>query len=238
MTLLEVVTAFCQRTGIGAPATVMGSTDDQVIQVRALLEEACDDLASRGAWDDLINEATWTTTATENQGNITTLASNGYKYLLPETLWDRTERLPLLGPLDSQDWQALKAIVITGPRYSFRLRQGTFLVTPAPPVGHTWAFEYVSENWVLQADATTYRSTFAADSDTIRLPRIVVLAALRWRWKKEKGMSYSEDFDSAERLIADALGRDGGKPVLYLDNTGNMGIGPGIFVPSGTWLQP
>lgn len=235
MTLLETVTAFCQRTALSVPSAVIGSVDEQVIQIRALLEEGCDALAGRGPWEGLTNEASWSTTATENQGAITTLASNGYKYLLPQTLWDRTEKLPLLGPLDSQDWQSLKAIVVTGPRYSFRLRQGSFLVTPAPPAGHTWVFEYVSENWILQANGTTYLKAFAADTDTILLPRIIVNADLRWRWKKEKGLSYAEDFNAAERLIVDALGRDGGKPVLYMDNVGDRGILPGIFVPSGSW---
>lgn len=235
-TLLDIVQTLTQRQGIPVPTSVVGSVDSQVTQLMALLQEGLESVSGRGAWEYLINEATWTTTATENQGAISTLATNGYRYLLPQTLWDRTQKLPLLGPLDSADWQALKALVITGPRYSFRLRGGNFVVTPAPPAGHTWAFEYVSENFLLAADNTTYKSVFSADTDQILLPKQIVLADLRWRWKKEKGLTYAEDFNSCEALIVDALGRDGGKPVLDMGGCGDGNILPGIFVPSGSWI--
>lgn len=235
-TLLETVVLFCQRQALPVPTTVFGSTDTQVIQAMALLQEGLENISARGAWEGLTAEASWTTLAAQSQGTIASLATNGYRYLLPRTLWDRTEKLPLLGPTSAQDWQALKAIVVTGPRYSFRLRGGLFIVTPAPPAGHTWVFEYVSENFLVALDGTTYKSEFTADTDEILLPKQIVLADLRWRWKKEKGLSYAEDFASCEAMITDALGRDGGKPVLDMgERSCNGDILPGIFVPSGSW---
>ena len=109
MNLIQAVTDFCERTGLPVPTNVIGSTDPQVMQLRALLKEGCEALADRGAWQTLKNEASWTTTNQENQGALTTLASNGFNFLIPETLWDRTQKLPLLGPMDSQDWQARPA---------------------------------------------------------------------------------------------------------------------------------
>lgn len=233
-TLLETVTDFCELQGVPAPTSVIGSTDTQVVQIRALLQEGLKSLSGRGPWERLINQALWTTTATESQGPITTLAANGYRWMLPQTLWDRTEKLPLLGPIDSQDWQALKAIVVTGPRYSFRLRGGEFITTPAPPAGHTWVFEYVSKNFIL--NGTTYKVKFTADDDEILLPDDIVAADLRWRWKAEKGLTYAEFFNSCEALIVDALGRDGSKPVLDMGSRDCGGdILPGVFVPSGNW---
>lgn len=235
-TLLTVVQEVARRLAIPSPTTVLGSTDFQVLQLYSLLQEGLDALSDRGRWEGLINEATWVTTATEDQGAITTLASNGYRYLLPETLWDRTEMLPLLGPVSPSEWQALKAIVLTGPRYSFRLRRGKFIVTPAPPAGHTWAFEYASENYILAADGTTYKKRFTLDTDTILLPEQIVEMDLRWRWKREKGLDYAEDFNTAERMIVNAIGRDGSKRVLFMDERGDRSVQPGIFVPSGSWI--
>jgi hypothetical protein len=234
-TLLEIVQDFCERKALPIPATVMGSADGQIKQIRAILRKGCEDMSQRGRWEALINEALWTTTNTESQGTIVSRATNGYRWIIPESFWDRTEKLPLLGPLDSADWQVLKAIVITGPRYSFRFTQGLIRVTPAPPADHTWVFEYISKNWIL--NGVTYKSNFTADDDNILLPEQIVTADLEWRWLKEKGLSYEEDFNSAERLIVNALGVDGGKPVLHLDDI-NLGAVPGIFVPSGTWMQP
>lgn len=234
-TLLEIVTEFCELKALPTPTVVLGSADKQIIQIRALLQAGLRAMSGRGAWEMLINEALWVTTATESQGSIDTLAPNGYRYLLPRTLWDRTEKLPLLGPVDSQDWQALKAIVVTGPRYSFRLRGGLFITTPAPPAGHTWVFEYVSKNF-LEHPGGTFGQVFTDDNDEILLPNDIVSADLLWRWKKEKGLTYAEDFNSCEALIVDALGRDGGKPILDMGARDCGGdILPGIFVPSGNW---
>lgn len=236
-TLLEVVQQLALRTALPNPAIVIGSTDAQILQMQALLQEGCESLSGRGQWQGLINEATWTTTATEDQGALTTLASNGFRYLIPETLWDRTEKLQLLGGISPKDWQGLKAIVITGPRYSFRFRQDHFLVTPAPPAGHTWVFEYVSKNFLLAVDGVTYKASFTADTDTILLPDDIVKADLRWRWKKEKGLTYEEDFNSCEALIADALGRDSAKTTIDM-GASCKSVMPGIFIPSGTWNLP
>lgn len=236
-TLLVTIQEICRRFAITVPGTVIGSTDKQVVQLYSILQEGLDELSGRGAWERLVNEASWTTTATESQGALTTLATNGFKYILPQTLWDRTEKLPLLGPISGREWQALKAIVITGPRYSFRLRGGLFIVTPAPPAGHTWVFEYVSSNYILAVDGTTYKKRFTADTDEILLPDDIVQVMLRWRWMREKKLDYAEEFNTCERMVINAIGRDGVKPVLWMDQHGSHGPQPGVFIPSGTWMQ-
>lgn len=238
MTMLSVIQNFCQRTGLPSPSSVMGTTDPQVLQVKALLEEEGNDLAQRGAWQGLTFQASHTTLALEDQGAIDTIASNGFRYIVNETIWDRTTILPVCGPLNSVEWQALKAVVTTGPRYQFRIRGGKLLVNPAPPAGDAWYFEYVSQYWILGANGTTYKQYFTLDTDTILLPETLVLMGLRWRWKKEKGMEYAEDFNTYEMQVKDAMGRDGGKTHLYMDNANWRGPRPGIWVPGGSWPLP
>ena len=68
------------------------------------------------------------------------------------------------------------------------------------------------------------------------LPETLLLMGLRWRWKKEKGVDYAEDFRTYESQVKDALGRDGGKPILNMGMDCNRGARPGIFVPQGSWL--
>jgi hypothetical protein len=210
MSLLSVVQQFCQRTGITSPPDVMGSQDDAVIQIRALLEEEGNDLAQRGAWEDIVQEASFTTAAAESQGAIAALAPNGFRYIVNQTIWDRTNKLPIAGPLDSQEWQAMKALVPTGPRYTFRIRGGNLLVNPVPTAGYAWYFEYVSKYWICGADGTTFKQYFTLNTDNLCIPEELALMGLRWRWKKEKGFDYAEDFRTYEMQVKDALGRDGG----------------------------
>lgn len=238
MSLLTVVQRFCERTGITSPTDVMGTQNDGVKQARGLLEEEGLDLAARGAWQFLVREASLTTVATESQGLITDIADDGFDHIVNMTIWDRTDRVPVAGPLDSQEWQAMKALVPTGPRYTFRIRNNELLVNPEPVAGHSWYFEYVSNYWICSADGSTYKQYFTQNDDVICLPEELVTLGLRWRWKKEKGFDYAEDFRTYEMRVKDALGRDGGKRIVYADNQSWRGPQPGIFVPAGSWITP
>lgn len=237
MNLKELVQQFCLRSGIPSPTTVAGSTDTQILQIQALLEEEGNDLASRGDWESLTNEATLVTTATESQGAMADIASNGFRHIKNKTIWDRTDSLPVIGPINQRQWQALKAVVMTGPRYQFRIRGGNLLVNPVPVAGHNWAFEYISKNWIVNSDGVVFKSRFTADTDEFMLPDSLLLMGLRWRWMREKGLDYSELFATYEAQVKDAVGRDGGKETLYMDNTHQI-ASPGTFIPSGSWNIP
>ena len=237
MAMLQTIQYFCRRANLPVPTTVYGTTDPQVLQVMSLLEEEGNDLAARGSWQALTFEASLTTLAAEDQGTIVSMATNGFRYIKNQTIWDRTNKLPVLGPLDGQEWQALKALVTTGPRYQFRIRGGKLLSNPAPAAGYSWKFEYVSQNWILGADGTTYKQYFTLDTDTFLLPDTLLLMGLRWRWLREKGLDYAELFRTYESQVKDALGGDGGKPILHMDDRAGRGIQPGIWVSPGSWLQ-
>lgn len=235
MSLLTIVQRFCERTNLSRPSTVYGSTDPQVVQIKALLEEIGIDANSRGSWQRTQFQVLHTTTAAEDQGALTTIAGAGFEYMKNLTIWDRSRRLPVLGPLSGPDWQTLLAMVVNGPTYQFRIRGGRLLVNPVPPADETWAFEYGSKYWILGADGTTYKEYFTLDTDEPVLPQSLLLQGLRAWWKKEKGLDYAEDMRMYETQIKDALARDGGKPVLNLDHRFRRGPTPGIFVPQGSW---
>lgn len=234
MSLLTIAQAFCRRQGLPVPTTVVGSTDEITIQIQGLIEEEGNDLSERGPWQGLVNEATLTTTATANQGDMKTLCPNGFRYILNNTIWSRTRRLPVAGPMDPQEWQQLQALFVNGPYYRYRIRQDDLYVNPNPPAGESWAWEYVSYNWITDSTGVQYRQYFQDDTDVSLLPETLLIAGLRWRWKKEKGLDYAEDFRTYEAQVADALGRDGGKRVLSMDQA-NKGLRPGIWVSPGTW---
>lgn len=233
MTLLSLVRAFCFRTGISPSLVVATALDQQTMQVSDLLNEVIEDLMDHN-WTGMVQEALWSATAAENQGPLTTLAPNGFKWILPETLFDRTMRLPLFGPLSASDWQALKALPNSGPFYKYRIVGGNFLLNPEPPAGHELVFEYASSWCVLDADGVTSKPYPTADTDTFLVPDTLLQAGLRWKWKYEKGLEYAEDFSRYEMLRENSLGRDGTKKILNMGDAPSA-IQPGIFVPSGNW---
>lgn len=234
MSLLTVVQTFCLRTGLPSPNAVISSGDNQLLQLAALANEVVEDLCDRWTWQNLTREATFTTVLGEDQGAITTIAPSGFLRILQETIFNRTLRLPLFGPLWAQDWQALKALPTTGPFYKYRIRGNRLLFMPPGVAGHTCAFEYATSWAILATDGTTYKSAFTDDADTFILDERLLLAGLRWKWKAEKGLEYAEDFRRYEQLANNASGRDGSKPRLNMAG-GNQDYKPGIWVPSGNW---
>jgi hypothetical protein len=50
----------------------------------------------------------------------------------------------------------------------------------------------------------------------VLLDEEIMRIGLEWRWLQRKGFEYAESFASYERLVADAMARDGTKPVLDL----------------------
>lgn len=236
MTMLTLIQRFCRRQKIPVPGTVYGSTDVQVLQLMALLEEEGNELVTRGRWESLTREATHTTLAQEDQGAIATIASNGFLHLIPQRAWDRTQRLPL-GIHDGEEWQAAKAITSTGPKYSIRVRGGRLLANPAPSAGDTWAFEYASYNWILDNDGSTYKQFFTKDTDTMMFPEELLTRGLRWRWKREKGFDYAEDFRAYEAMVRQALASSGVRKPLNMSD-GGLGPAPGVVVPNYNMITP
>lgn len=235
LSLLNIVTYFAGRNNIPVPTTVIGNTDTRVLQILRLLEEEGNDLAMRGDWNTLTYQASHTTTAAEDQGAITTIAPTSFRKILNETIWDRSGRLPIF-PVDSIQWQAIKAVVPSGVSpYRYRFRGGNLLVTPTPTAGLSWYFEYISKAWILNG-ASTKVSYYVADADVSYLPDDLLLAGLRWRYLREKGLEYAELYRTYETQVQYYLGTEKPRPRLNLVTPDTRM--PGIYVPAGSWISP
>jgi hypothetical protein len=234
--LLQICQEFAARTGIPQPTLVVGNADKGVLQMLGLLNELCEDLLIRKAFQQNSREATFVSTAAEDQGNIYTLAPYGFEGIIPETIFDRTQRLPLTGGLTPQEWQVNKSLQNLGPYYQFRIRNDRLLFQPALPVSHTIAFEYVSSFFVASSGGTP-QQYWQADGDTFVFPDSIPLSWLRWAWKKEKGVEYAEDFTKYELLVTTKANRDNAPKRVYLDSELADGMKPGILVPQGNWLR-
>jgi hypothetical protein len=240
MTLLQIVEEFCGRTGLDVPTAVMGSQDKGVLQMKGLLNELITDIVSRGeSWPRLQKQGHWTSVAAELQTTIAAAAPYGFKYLIEDSIWDRTERRPLFGPRNAPAWQESEALPYTGPMYTYRFWEGNIYVQPAMPVAHECYFEYASDFAILgSVSATDYKKRFTKDDDVFLLNEDLLLAGLRWKWKAEKGLRFATEKQDWEALLAQEMGNDSAKPALNMAEP-NMGrVKPGIFVPLGNWNIP
>lgn len=234
-TLLETIQEFCSRTGIRRPASVSGSSDVQILQIMGLANEICELLSDEYIWNELVREATFTSVAGEDQGEVTTHATNGFLAVVGNTLYDRTQKVPLYGPMNAQMWQQNKAFIPAGPLYRYRIRGGNLLFSPAADAGHTIAFEYYSKNIIYNTTDDEYKSAFTKDGDTFLLDAKLLLLGLRWKWKNEKGLPYAEEYEHFQRACRNGAARDATKPTIYMDGDPDYFVGPNILIQPGSW---
>ena len=237
MNLLGIVQEFCRRRALPLPNQVFTSQDDQVLQIMALMHQVVEDLVSRRVWQQFQKEANFLTTGVEDQGALTTLAPAGFKWIVNNTIWNRTRRLPVYGPRNAQEWQALKAVPMTGPFMQYRIWQGHLWINGQFPAGEQIYFEYASEWLILDKDGVTYKQYFAADTDTCQVKDSILLAGLTWMWKEAKGFKYAEDFRRYEAMLADQAGHDKTMPQISMDGGAGQ-FEPAILIPTGNWPLP
>jgi hypothetical protein len=239
-TVLQIVQDACNEIGITAPGVAVSSSDLQIIQLTALVNREGRELAGRYPWSSLVRQATFTTVAAEDQGTLIgdiLDATDGFKYIVNETVWDRSGKYALAGPTAGPRWQAEKSFSITGPYNRYRIYGGHFYLLPAPDAGRTVAFEYLSENWASNDIGTVLRSRFTNDGDVPVLDSNLMTLGAIWRWKKSKGLEYADDFNSYELAVADAMARDGTKPILSLNGPTEHNFQPYVTVPLTDWNQ-
>ncbi len=232
LTCLEIIQEACLRIGILQPNAAVTSQDAQIKQLVAIANQEGIALAKRCDWQVLQAEATFTTLAAQLQGAVSTLAP-GLKYIVNDTIWNRTQRVPVKGSKSPQEWQEMVAMNLTSPYSQYRVKGDSLYFYPIPSAGHTCAFEYLSKNWItLSAGGTGYR--WANDLDVPLLDEDLLLAGIVWRWEKTKGLEYAEDFATYEKDVANAIARDGSKPVLNMGG-GRDTFAPVAVVPAGSW---
>lgn len=233
-TLLELVQDFCVQQGLRSPSVVMESADDQVLQAKALLNWVVRYLARNYPWEVSTYEVNFTTVAQESQGYIEDLAPNAFLWINGGTIYNRTLRLPVYGPVVNRQWQGLKALPAVGPYYKYRLRGGQVLFNPVPAAGNQCYFEYASKWLILAEDGTTRKAQFDNDNDVSLIEDEVLVAGLEWRWRYVQGLDYAEEASLFQEIAAKAAGMDATKPLLTL-HADATDFRPGIFVPSGNW---
>lgn len=238
MNLLGIVNAVLGRIGFPLVSAAYSSTDPQIIQLVALANEEGQDLASRRIWQALVNEGSFTTVATADQGALDgsiVPTVNAFDFILNDTIFNRSTKLPVVGPLAARTYQARLALPATGPVSQYRIRGNHLLFNPAPAASQSCYFEYKTRNWLTNVTGVTPRENWGADTDIPVLDSRLMILGLKWRWKAAKGLEYAEDMQTYENNVADAMAKDGTRNTLHLDGEHSGVLDPVVIVPSGSW---
>lgn len=235
-TVLALAQKYARRKGIEVPSALFGSTDAALMQLLEIIEMTGFDLWRRMTWQATKRRKTFAAVAAEDQGLISSIIGSDCAHIIPDTLWDDTQRIPIFGPRSDPDWQAMKALVPQGPLYQSKVYEGHLYISGPPIAGHTFSCFYKSRHWLSTAEGLTPTLTnVAADTNVPMWEDDVFLLGVDAFWRREKSLPYTQQMADYEAKIADISGNDSIRPVISMHNSGRPGIKPGIVVPAGNW---
>lgn len=234
MSLLTIIQAAADRLGVARPNAVMSSGEEIIRVMRTLATQEGRELASRATWQRLTKEQSFTSIASETQTNA---IPSDFDRFITETCWNYTQQEPMIGPLEPQEWQALKASSVGPADWHYRIRGNDFIVVPVPTAGETIKFEYVSKNWVdTNADGVGDADAWASDTDTAVLSEELITLGVIWRWLKRNRMPYADEFQEYTAQVTQAIARDGGKRTVNVGRRYPQPGARGIGVNEGNWV--
>jgi hypothetical protein len=155
---------------------------------------------------------------------------------LNDTGWDRTNRWPLLGPKSPQEWQNFKSgIVYAGPRERFRLLHNAFAINPPPPNGLTFALEYISKGFVIDATTGANKAAFTNDNDTTIYRDSLLITGLKSMWKAAKGLDNSFDIGEFRDILETEKSQNNGAATLSLSPNIGTVLMTNAQIQDGNW---
>lgn len=301
-TLLQLVDQVMGEMGLNQPASVVGNTNLQVVQMLSLANRLGKDLVRDYEWNRLVKAYIWQTqAAVTTTGTITNASSvitsipstaslavgnvvtgtgiqpyaeiltidsgtqvtlntpvttstasvsltfakqdydlpSDFDRMISDTNWDRTNHWRNLGAKSSQEWQWLQGGVISiGPRERYRIYQNKLRIFAALTSIYTFAFEYVSNYWVVASGGTAAtKGAFTADTDTCIFPDDLMIAGLKYLWLKAKKLDFGIELAEFSRALSYNKAQDQPVPSMSLSPVPVPElIGP-YSVQDGNWPQ-
>lgn len=248
----DIINRAVVEIGLRPDVDPVASLDETFVQMTALLNVAGNELRNLHAWQQFrgIVDATLDSgSANVLLGNGVTVNTGGvydlpddFDSMLDQTGWDRSNNLPVGGPLSAQDWTYLQGrdLVSQTIYASFRLAENKLYLFPQPaPEGLRITFEYLSNYWVIEAgNSRPTIDRVDTGSDVIAYDAILIKAMLKLKFLNAKGLPAQDAALEFDTMLQSRMAKNEGAPVLsagnnrrgmpYLDpyrNTGDTNYG-------------
>ncbi len=222
MSLLTIIQNVCAEINIDIPSQIMVSTDPKVTQLRILCQRAGYDLARDYDWSTLRVARSFPCTGAVPEPSEP--PSDWERFMDNSVIWNNSRLWQLNGPVDPMVWQRNLVINTNPVPQIWRMINGNLAIYPNVS-GETVSYEYVSNAWIAVNGGTTYSDTWANDTDTARIPEVLIELSLIWRWKRAKGLDYAQEMDNFGRAKESSIGSDRAATAFSLSKT-NRGNAP------------
>jgi hypothetical protein len=213
----DIINRVAVEIGL-TPVTDVFSTSDPVFrQLTYLLTTSVQELMELFPWQSLIREFQYTTV--QDQIGIIDLPAD-FAYMIDQTGWERTQNVPLIGPMSPQDWTYLLGRDLVGSTIyaSFRFDQDKFYIFPNNPMpaGLDINFEYISSNLIQVAatDPVEYTDSAQNPGDTPLFPAHLITRFLKVKILEAKGFDSQKAEDNFWQAFYSWSGKDNSAQIL------------------------
>jgi hypothetical protein len=221
----DILNRVAAEVGLAPVEDPWGSQQDEFQQMTHLLNIAGEELCQLYPWQVLMRKHQITTQNTDT--GIYELPDD-FLYMINQTGWERSENVPLFGPLSPQDWQYLlgRDLVSHTIYASFRIQAGVFTIFPQPPPdGLDINFEYICRNWVIDSSVDSGASAkdlanltlldrVKVGSDTPLFDRTLLSRFLKVKFLEAKGLDATKAQADLNQMFQMLTSHDKGAAIL------------------------
>ena len=210
----DILNRVAAEVGLEPVSDPYGSTKQEFRQMTYLLNIAGEELSQLYPWEFLTHDHQVTTLSTDS-GDYP--LPDDFLYMLNQTGWERSENVPLFGPLSPQDWQYLlgRDLVSHTIYASFRIQQGLFTIFPQPPPdGLDIHFEYIARNWVIDSTDQSLIDKVKVGSDTPLFDRTLLSRLVKVKFLEAKGLDTTKAQGDVNQMFQMLTSHDKGAGIL------------------------
>jgi hypothetical protein len=215
VTILSICQDAALELSLVTPTSVVATTDDTAKKLGRHLSKVCLALAKRHDWQILRREQTFITSSTDAQ---TGAIPSDFLRFIQGTMYNRTQRRPVMGPMTGAEWQSYKASNVNPVDPTFYQRGNSIVITPPSTEGETVAYEYITKFIGTDTSGETARERFSGDDDVPYFNDEVLTLGVVASYRQAERLDYAEEFRQFELAVADMLKQDGGRRILDMDD--------------------
>lgn len=227
LTANDIISRVMGSFGLPLPASAFSSTDGNVIQMVTLLNDVGQEMIDESEWGFMDREMNFVTTSA-----LTYDLPADFDRFVPDSAWNYSTRLPMVGSVTEQQWQMLKARNLGGMTIAliFRVVNNKLEIYEAPSTAQQLVLPYVGRGWVRSA-AGDYRDNCQEGTDVVLYDSALIRAALTLAWLTKKGLDTTSAQKKYDQRLTAAKVKQAPAPTLSLV--------PGSSVPLlGQWNVP
>ena len=218
-----IINRAAVEVGLQSVTDPFSTTDEGFTQLAQLLNVCGQELGQLRDWNELIRPFTANTTTDVKLGstNLYELPSD-YDRLIPQTGWDLTNDVPILGPMSPQDFAYLEGrdFASNSIYVAYRIYRGDIELYPDPPPANTdLSWEYVSRNWATTSGGTEV-DYVTATNDIVVLDPLLMQKFLKVKFLDAKNLPSQAARMEFENIYLNRISNDNSAPVL---NSGRSG---------------